>query len=338
MKLSVVKLVLVVAVGISLLSGFLYLYYQSAVNRKNNDGSGAAEFLISPGQKVYEVAENLRKAKLINSAAAFKIYVRFHNLDNKLQAGYYRISRNLSLKEVVDVLQHGKRDLRLTFPEGWRREEMAFAAAKILARPAFYAEFLKETEGLEGFLFPETYLVPREISARDLVRVMKEIFNKKYTQAATAPGANKELPQREVIILASIVEREAKKDEDRSVIAGILIKRFQNGWPLEADATVQYALASARLTKISFEGLLNFEFWPKNISFDDLKIDSAYNSRRRSGLPPGPIGNPGLASINGVLNAVETPYWYYLTDADGNTHFAKTLEEHNRNVNRYLHP
>lgn len=338
MKFSLAKIILIGLVGALLLSGFFYLYYRAAVNRKNNNGSGAAEFLISPGQKVYEVAENLRKAKLINSAAAFKIHVRFQNLDNKLQAGYYRIPRNLSLKEVVDVLQHGKRDLRLTFPEGWRREEMALAAAKILARPAFYNEFLKETEGLEGFLFPETYIVPKEISAKDLIRVMKETFNKKYTQAATMPGANKALPQKEVITLASIIEREAKKDEDRPIIAGILIKRFQNGWPLEADATVQYALASARLAKISFDGLANFEFWPKNISFDDLRIDSAYNSRRRSGLPPGPIGNPGLTSIRGVLNAVETPYWYYLNDGEGNIHFAKTLEEHNLNVSRYLHP
>ena len=180
--------------------------------------------------------------------------------------------------------------------------------------------------------------MPKEITAFDLVKEMRDVFNKKYTKAATAPGANKELPQDQVVILASIVEREAKKDEDRAVIAGIFIKRLQNGWALEADATVQYVIASKKLSGVSFESLKDFEFWPKNISFDDLKIDSAYNTRKHVGLPPGPIGNPGLASIMAVLNAVETPYWFYLTDNNGQTHFAKTLSEHNQNVERYLRP
>ncbi len=330
------KTVIVVLFALCFLAVFAFLYYQIAINRKNNDGSGMAEFKVATGEKVYDIAANLRRAKLINSASAFKIYVRLNALDNKLQAGIYRIPRNLSLREIVDTLQTGKFDLKLTFPEGWRREEMALSASKILGRPSFYAEFLKETQGLEGYLFPETYIVPKEISAADLVKSMKEIFNKKYTKAATTPGATQELSQQQVMTLASIVEREAKKDEDRGVIAGILLKRWKNGWPLEADATVQYLIASKKLAGILVESLQNFEFWPKNITFDDLKIDSPYNTRRRGGLPPGPIGNPGLSSISAVLNAVETPYWFYLTDNQGQTHFSKTLSEHNQNVERYL--
>lgn len=336
MKKLLPKIIFVSLGSIVMLCGFVYLYYQAAVNRKNNDGVGLADFKVTPGEKVYDIAADLQRDRIINSASTFKIYVRLNGLDNKLQAGNYHIPRNLSLIEVAGFLQRGKFDLKLTFPEGWRREEMAVSASKILGRSSFYQEFLKETKVLEGYLFPETYIVPKEISAADLVKSMKDIFNKKYTKAATAPGANKELPQEQVITLASIVEREAKKDEDRGVIAGIFLKRLKNGWPLEADATVQYLIASKKLATASLESLQDFEFWPKNISFDDLKIDSAYNTRKHAGLPPGPIGNPGLASINAVLNAVETPYWFYLMDNNGQTHFAKTLSEHNQNVERYL--
>lgn len=332
------KKIVLIPVALLVLGALIFGYYQLAVSRPNHDGQGLADFTIKSGERVWEIAENLRRARLINSAAAFKIYVRFNRLDNKLQAGYYRIPRDLSLRQVVEILLTGKFDLKLTFPEGWRREEMAYNAAKVLKRPAFYSEFLGETEGLEGYLFPETYIVPQEITVKDLVKTMREIFNKKYSAAATAPGAEKSLSQEEVVNLASIVEREAKKDEDRGVIAGILIKRLRAGWALEADATVQYLIASRKLVGATFENLADFEFWSKAITLDDLKIDSPYNTRRHAGLPPGPIGNPGLASIKAVLNFVETPYWFYLTDRDGQTHFAKTLEEHNRNIERYLRP
>lgn len=321
-----------------LLCGFVYLYYQSAVNRKNFDGQGQAEFVITSGQRVYEIADNLKSARLINSASAFKMYVRLNDLGSKLQAGYYHIPRDLSLKELVYTLQHGKFDLKLTFPEGWRREEIAYYAAKQLGKDSFYKEFLKETENLEGYLFPETYIVPRDITAKELARVMNETFEKKYSDAARSLGEKEGLTKKELVSLASIVEREARKDEDRPIIAGIFLKRLRADWPLEADATVQYAQASRQLTTVSFEKLENFSFWPKEITIDALKADSPFNTRLHKGLPPSAIANPGFASIEAVFKSVETPYWYYLSGNDGVTRYAATLAEHNRNIDQYLRP
>src|SRR3989338_767566 len=333
---SLTKIILLVLLGLGFLLVLTVFYYGVSVNRKNYDGDGAADFIVLPGQKVYEIAENLRKVRLINSTTAFKIYVRINNLASKLQAGYYRLPRDLSIKEIVDELQHGKFDLKLTFPEGWRREEMAFYAAKqVNGGDSFYEEFLKESQGLEGFLFPETYIVPREVSAKDLVKVMKETSRKKLGELTRTGGLSEGLSEKEVMILASIVEREARKDEDRPIIAGIFIKRLKNGWPLEADATVQYAVASRNLDRVGYSDLESFEFWPKQITLDDLKYDSPFNTRRHQGLPPQPICNPGKASVEAVYQAVETPYWFYLNDTRGDTHFAKTLDEHTRNVDKF---
>lgn len=338
MKKILPKIIFVSLGLIVLLCGFVYLYYQVAVNRKNYDGQGEAEFVITPGQRVYEIANNLRIARLINSTTAFKIYVKLNNLSSKLQAGYYHIPRDLSLKDLVYILQHGKFDLKLTFPEGWRREEMAYYAAKQLGRDSFYQEFLKESENSEGYLFPETYVVPRDITAKELVAVMKETFDKKYTGASLSIGEKNGLTKKEIVNVASILEREASRDEDRPIIAGILLKRLKNDWPLEADATVQYAQTSRLLPTISFAKLENFGFWPKEITIDALKADSPYNTRMHPGLPPSPICNPGLASIQAVFKSVETPYWFYLTGTDGIMRYATTLAEHNRNIDQYLRP
>lgn len=317
------------------IAGFSYFYYQTAVNRKNYDGQGMAEFTITPGQRVWEIADNLRRARLINSASAFKIYVKVNSLGAKLQAGYYRIPRDLSLADLVDILQHGKFDLKLTFPEGWRREEMANSAARELGRNSFYNEFLKESQNDEGYLFPETYIVPRDITAKDLVKVMRETFDKKYLEAFNAAGSKTKLSEKEVVTLASIVEREARKDEDRPVVAGILIKRLKAGWPLQVDATIQYAQASRKLASVSTDNLQNFDFWPE-VTGDGLKIDSPFNTYLRKGLPASPISNPGVAAISSVLKAIETPYWFYLTGTDGVTRYAVTAAQHQVNINQYL--
>lgn len=337
MKTLLPKIILVVLGLAVLLGAFSYFYYQTAVNRKNYDGQGEAEFVVTPGQRVYEIADNLKRARLINSASAFKIYVKVNNLSAKLQAGYYRIPRDLSLKDLVDILQHGKFDLKLTFPEGWRREEMAYYAAKQLNRSSFYQEFLNESKGSEGYLFPETYIVPREITAKELVKVMQETFEKKYLETFNSVNPKSNLSEKEVVILASILEREAKEDKDRPVIAGILIKRLKAGWKLEVDATVQYSTASRRLSALGLDGLQNFDFWPE-VSSDALKIDSAYNTYIRQGLPTAPICNPGVSSLTAILKSIETPYWFYLTGTDGVTRYATTFAEHQRNISQYLRP
>lgn len=157
--------------------------------------------------------------------------------------------------------------------------------------------------------------------------MMQSTFQKKMAEA------RKEYPfekrsDREVLILASLVEREAKFADDRRIVASIILKRAQNDWPLQLDATIQYALGYQRK-----EGT----WWKKELTVDDLKVDSTYNTYERKGLPPAPICNPGLDSIKAALAAdPSTPNWYYVNDKNGRIHVAKTLEEHNENIKKYI--
>lgn len=331
-----IKRVLILIIIIVAVLFFGVLYYQFSVNRRNyssgKNDTAAVDFIVKPGEKVYEIAEHLRREKLINSAALFKIYVKINRYSGKLQAGSYKIVRNLSLVEVVNLLQHGTFDIRLTFPEGWRTEEMSEYLTQAFNRgnPNFStADFLNQSRYLEGYLFPDTYVVPFDIKTSEFIDLMKNNFDKRVDNKMRNDLTKLDLGLKDVVTLASIVERESNNDKDRPVIAGILIKRFRSGWPLEADATVQYALSS----KNHKEGQ---DWWPKELSAEDLAIESPYNTRKNQGLPPGPISNPGLLSIKASIYPLETPYWFYLTDKNGVTHYAKTLQEHEDNISKFL--
>ena len=191
----------------------------------------------------------------------------------------------------------------------------------------FSQEFLMASAGEEGYLFPDTYFVPFQATAVDLVRLMKDTF-KERTDGLEAEAELNGLKPLEWLTLASIVEREVKFDEDRPIVAGILKKRWQNDWPIEADATVQYALYNEK------KG--GSDFWSEEITATDLEIDSPYNTRKNRGLPPGPICNPGLAALKAAAEPAVTEFWYYLSDRTGKMYYAATLEEHNRNAALYL--
>lgn len=335
------KTLFLIFLGVIATAFFLWFYYLFSLNRSNYSAKGLSQtyvdFTIKPGEKVYEIAQHLKEERLVNSATLFKIYVKLNNLSGKLQAGSYKIPINLTVKELAKILQHGTFDVRLTFPEGWRREEMAqylsqsFKNGNGRFSPG---EFLKITAGKEGYLFPDTYVVPYDTTAGEIVRVMTENFERKARRSLLNHPGRVDLDIPQLIILASIVEREANREQDRPIIAGILFKRLRSGWPLEADATVQYALSSQQ--RMAGEEVK--DWWPKSLTQGDLEIDSPYNTRRNVGLPPAPICNPGLSSMLAVVNSVETPYWFYLTDRSGETHYAKTLEEHAKNISRFLLP
>lgn len=181
---------------------------------------------------------------------------------------------------------------------------------------------MRESEGLEGYLFPDTYFVSQETTAEELVKMMRENFEKKVGQPNLSG-----ITFAQVVNIASIVEREALLVEDKPIVAGILIKRFLNGWPLQADATVQYALGYQ-----SDEG----SWWKKHLTEEDLEIDSPYNTYKNPGLPPAPVCNPGLDSLEAAINPTETDYWYYVSDSEGRMRFARTNEEHNENTLKYV--
>ena len=327
-------LILLTALVVLLILGTLY--YKFSISRLNyssgkNDAS-VVDFVIKPGEKVYEIAEHLRQAKLINSAALFKIYVKLNDFSGRLQAGSYKIAGNLSLVEAVNLLQHGTFDARLTFPEGWRTEEMVEYLSQTfrLNNQNFrVADFLNQSKYLEGYLFPDTYVVPFDIKTSELISLMTSNFDKRVDNKMRSDLERSGLSLKDAVTLASIIERESNNDKDRPVIAGILLKRLKSGWPLETDATIQYALASINRKE-------GEDWWPKELSAADLTVDSPYNTRKNQGLPPGPISNPGLLSIKAVVYSLETPYWFYLTDKNGVTHYAKTLQEHEDNISKFL--
>ena len=178
-----------------------------------------------------------------------------------------------------------------------------------------------------GYMFPDTYLIPQDATAGAIISIFTGAFDKKVTADMRADIRSAGMTLESVVILASIVEREGLTDEDRPVIAGILLNRLEIGWPLQADATLQYALGYQAQEKT---------WWKKVLTDDDKKVKSPYNTYTNPGLPPGPISNPGIASIRAVIYPKKTEYMYYLHDPTGAVHYAKTLEEHNANVARYL--
>lgn len=291
----------------------------------NSNNGESAEFTVTEGEGVAEISQNLKKAGIIRSALSFEILTRIIGTADNLQAGFYSLEKDKSPYQTSLTLQHGMLDVKLTFIEGMRREQFAEylkAQGEKLKVENIAQEFLTETQGSEGKLFPDTYFVLPNVTASDLVDLFRVNFEKKVSPVFASEN-DSSLTEEEALIFASIVEREAKFDEDRPIVAGILIKRFQSGWPLEADATVQYAIGQSG------------DWWPKELTSYDIAVDSPYNTRKNAGLPPTPICNPGLASIKAVLSPEELGYWYYFSDSKGKMYYAKTLEEHKANIVKF---
>ncbi len=291
--------------------------------------------VVEKGESLTLVASRLREEGLIRSSLAFRILVLSRGLAGSIQAGDFRLRPSLTTEEVVYVLTHGTLDIWLTFPEGWRREEFSRRLASNLEEFS-YQEFLERTADFEGSLFPDTYLIPVEASPSAVIGIFSRNFEKKFSSELEKQANNKSLTKKQVLILASIVEREVKSDQDRPLVAGILIKRWRNDWPLQTDATIQYALADQKATNLSLDQLMDFDWWPKNLTRENLRIESPFNTYEHKGLPPNPICNPGLASIKAVIDFRESEYWFYLSDSSGIVHYAQTAAEHNQNVNQYL--
>lgn len=267
--------------------------------------SAPQDFVVEMGSSVVKIASDLDEAGLIRSPLYFRALVRLHNLT--LQAGYYNLSPDSSPLTIARSMTRGLAlDQILTIPEGYRTEQIAEAAG--LSIP----EFLTAAKGLEGQLFPDTYFVKNGITSAELVKLMHDNFVTKVGEI-----------DRDTLIMASLVERETRGNEEKPIVAGILQKRLDAGWPLELDATVQYFLGKKGA------------WWP-NTTLLDRKLSSPYNTYQNRGLPPGPICNPGLSSIQAVKNAASSPYWFYLHDRTGQIHYGATLEEHNQNIAKYI--
>lgn len=280
-------------------------------------------FRVNVGDGVRTIAANLSEDNLIRSSTAFFVLIKLMGIERSLQAGEFRLNRTMDSRTVASELTHGIQDTWVTTLEGWRNEEIAAVLSKNLDIPE--SEFLKIAK--LGYMFPDTYLVPQDATAGAVIEIFTEAFEKNVTSSMKADIRASGMTLNEVITLASIIEREGHTDEDRPVIAGILINRLKAGWPLQTDATLQYALGYQSKDKT---------WWKKTLFEEDKKVASPYNTYTNPGLPPGPISNPGLASIRAAIYPKKTDYWYYLHDPAGGVHYAVTLEEHNANIEKYL--
>lgn len=314
----------IVVVFVVILAGGFFIYYKEGTLPVNSKNKTTKIFVIRKGERVTAIAKNLEKEGLIRNKVVFYIIVKRLKIDNKLQAGDFRLSPSMDAYTIATSLTRGTLDVWVTIVEGLRREEIAQIFSKALDLPE--SEFLKRAQ--EGYLFPDTYLIPKDATIETVIKILTDNFNRKYTQELKNKTLQKGLTDQQVIALASFVEREARLDADRRLVASILYKRFKNDWPLQVDATIQYALGYQPLER---------SWWKKNLTADDLKIESPYNTYKNTGLPPTAIGNSGLAAIKAVIEADEsTPFWYYLSDKEGKMHYATTIEEHNENVAKYL--
>lgn len=298
-------------------------WWNDSISAANSEDTSSKLFVIAPGENVRTIAQRLRSEGLVRDQIGFFLKVKLKGYESKIQAGDFRLSPSMNADTLLDELTHGTLDVWVTTLEGWRAKEVALKFAQELSVPE--SEFLKHAK--EGYLFPDTYLVNKDASAAAIVSMMMDNFDNRVTDDIITSIEAQGLSFEEGIVLASIVEREGRTDTDRPVIAGILLKRLQSDWPLQADATLQYILDYQESEKT---------YWKKTLYNEDKEVDSPYNTYLHKGLPPAPISNPGLASIKSVASPQTSEYWYYLHSPDGQVHYATTLEEHEQNISNYL--
>lgn len=296
-------------------------FLQSSIDLKGETKA----FIIKKGESTSEIADSLEKVGLIRSANVFKLKLKLSGQIGIIAAGDFKLSPAMSLDEIVNNLHTGTMDKWVTLIEGWRIEEEARKLSEELGVSS--EEFLKLAK--EGYMFPDTYLFNPKATPETIISTLENNFNQKYDKTLQDKIKSLGLSPAQGVILASIVEREARSDGVRTKVASILLKRFNLGMALDADSTVQYAKDSQKLK----QGVKVKKFW-QPITKDDYRSTlSSYNTYLNPGLPPGPISNPSLSSFKAVANAdPSTPYLFYYHDSAGNSYYARTLEEHNNNV------
>jgi UPF0755 protein len=289
---------------------------------------------IRQGAGTRAIADELASAGVVRDPWTFRLALYLSGQGRHLKAGEYRFDHAMTPGQVIDKIARGDvYVINVTFPEGLTIAEMSkifeahgFGTASAFLDAARDVAPLKGLDpaatDLEGYLFPDTYALARKTDAPKLVRQMVAEFEKTLTPALRQAAAARQLSIRQLVTLASIVEKETARPEERPVVAAVYANRLRLGMPLQCDPTVIYALVRAG----HYDG---------NLHKADLSVDSPYNTYRYRGLPPGPIASPGRASMEAAASPATTDYLYFVSRNDGSHEFARTLEEHNRNVQRF---
>jgi len=302
-------------------------------------------YTLEEGRSAGDIGSDLQELGVIRSARQFELLASLIGIHRRLSTGDYLLPSNSSTLTILNRLtvQDLVPVLKATFPEGIRFEEMAVIAEKAgfgpteefiaavgrAKLPAGLAETLPEGANLQGYLFPDTYIMPVGSTMDELVALMLETLASRFSPDLRAAALQRGLNPHQALTLAAIVEREAVLPDERPIIAGVFFNRLAEGDRLGADPTVQFAVA------LDPASVNEFGWWKKELTVLDLEHPSPYNTRLFPGLPPGPITNPGLASIEAVANPARTDYYYFVADAvkaDGSHVFAVTFAEHERNI------
>ena len=296
--------ILIAAIIFFVLIGFSGYFFLSA---PKNFPSGAA-IVIEKGTGLAEISGKLKKEGFIKNKYAFALYARVFNKSKKIKYGKYLFNEPVSIFSLLSRFTKGEfgfKPVKVTVAEGLTAKKISelFGDFENFDKE----EFLEKTVNMEGYLFPDTYLFLLFAETEQIIGTMTDNFKKKAGDVG-----------KDIVIMASLIEKEVPDSGDRKIVSGILWKRLKLGMALQVDAVFPYITGK------------------REVLLDDLKIDSPYNTYLHKGLPPGPISNPGLDAIEAARNPKESPYLYYLSGQDGKTHFSKTYEEHLRNKEKYL--
>lgn len=298
-----------------------YLWWTNNISAVNISDKKQVMFVIGKGQGIKEIANNLKTEGLIKNQVAFFLLVKQLGLDGKIQAGDFRLSPSMSAAQIAQNLTHGSLDVWITIPEGKRADEIADILKKDLT--TYQTSWREELNKNEGYLFPDTYLIPKDTTIDQVISIMRNNFDTKF---ATLQKNNTKLTDEEIVILASMIEREAKDSQDRPLVASVLLNRLALGMKLDIDATIQYSLGYQENEKT---------WWKRGLTRSDLTLNSPYNTYTNPGLPPTPISNPGLPTLQAITNPAKTNYLFYISDSDGKNHYATSLEQHEANIRKY---
>ena len=332
------------------LIGFYLRLRQSELDRPvDEQATGRVPFTISPGEPASLVADRLQQAGFIADVSLFRLFMRYNNIDQSLEAGDFEISPAMTMTEIAQALQKARfSEVAVTIPEGLRAEEIAdlldkqnimdsaaFLAAvrtsdlKLLGIEKTYSFLATRPAGasLEGYLYPDTYRLPAKAKPADLIERMLDNFAAKISADTLARAQQRGLSVHQLLTLASIVERETPRADERPMVASVYLNRVAKQMLLNADPTVQYAMGYQPATG---------QWWKTPVLLEEYQsVQSPYNTYLNVGLPPGPICNAGLSAIEAVANPAETDYIYFVATGDGGHAFAVTAEQHAANVKAY---
>lgn len=305
------------------IAGFLFFLKWSLSTPLNDNGTKVL-FEVKEGESGFQVGQHLLSRELIRYDWVFYLNVRFKEIS--LMPGVYDLSSNMNITEISDQIASGKTKIvKITIPEGYRREQIG---QKLEANGLITLnQFLVKTTELEGYLFPDTYYFSPDDTADEIVTEMTKNYDDRTDGMVE--------PTKEDLVIASIVEREAVKDEERPIIAGVYKNRIKYNMKLEADPTVQYGKDTNDFATETSETKKEFKFWSPITKADYTSVLSNYNTYKIASLPPAPICNPGIASIKATQYFTAHDYLYFFQH-DGEIYLSKTFAEHQKKASQYL--